>query len=55
MIDPKGLRGFRPEHRRSLDPDETEGRMIYRAHAEAAARRQLALTRRVRMAEPDEA
>lgn len=47
MIDPKGLRGFRPEHRLINDPDETEGRMIYRALADAEARRQLAITRRV--------
>lgn len=33
-IDPKGLRGFRPERRKSLEPDETEGRMIYRPMAE---------------------
>lgn len=47
VIDPKGLRGFRPERRKSLDPDETEGRMIYRAIADAEAGRQLALMRRV--------
>lgn len=50
MIDPKGLRGFRPEHRTSNDPDETEGRMIYRAIANAEARRQIAMQRRVRLA-----
>ena len=37
-IDPKGLRGFRGDIRRSNDPDETEGRALYRARAEAEAR-----------------
>jgi hypothetical protein len=58
-IDPKGLRGFRPEHRISLDPDETEGRAIYRAKANAEARMQMGLSRRVildeRLTPPDEA
>lgn len=49
MIDPKGLRGFRPEHRKSLDPDETEGRMIYRDLANSEARMQMGLVRPVRL------
>lgn len=49
MIDPKGLRGFRPDHRRSNDPDETEGRSIYRARADAEARRQIAMTRKIKL------
>jgi hypothetical protein len=49
VIDPKGLRGFRPEHRVSNDPDETEGRMLYRALANAEARRAFALQRRARL------
>jgi hypothetical protein len=53
-IDPKGLRGFRPDHRQSRDPDETEGRMIYRARAETEARRSLSMARRVRL-KPKEA
>jgi hypothetical protein len=48
-IDPKGLQGYRPEHRRSGDPDETEGRMIYRARADAEARQQLARTRKIKL------
>lgn len=47
-IDPKGLRGFRPDYRRRNDPDETEGRAMYRAAAEAQARKDMAMTRRVR-------
>lgn len=31
------------------DPDETEGRLLYRQIADAEARRQLALTRKVRL------
>ena len=49
LIDPKGLRGFRPERRQSCEPDSTEGREIAHAIADAEARRQLALTRRVTM------
>ncbi len=38
------------------DPDETEGRRLYRARAEAEARRQLAYERhRVRLKKEDEA
>ena len=48
MIDPKGLRSFRPDHRTiGSGPDETEGRMLYRARADAEARRQIASTRKV--------
>jgi hypothetical protein len=58
-IDPKGLRSFRAEERRSLDPDETEGRAIYRAKANAEARMRMGLSRRVilddRLPSPDEA
>ncbi len=50
MIDPKGLRGFRPERRRTNDPDETEGRALYRSKADAEARMQLALMRPMRLA-----
>lgn len=49
MIDPKGLRDFRPDRRRLNDPDETEGRAIYRERADAEARQQLAMTRKVRL------
>lgn len=49
MIDPRGLRGFRPDRRKSGDPDETEGRMIYRARANGEARMSIALARRVRL------
>lgn len=49
-IDPRGLRGFRPDRRRSLDPDETEGRAIYRATADAEARMQMAwAARKIRL------
>lgn len=54
MIDPKGLRNFRPDHRRLNDPDETEGRALYRALAEAEARKSMGITRRVRLKEPGE-
>ncbi len=55
MIDPKGLRGFRPDNRRpGSGPDETEGRAIYRALAEAEARRSIAMTRKVRLKGKDE-
>lgn len=48
MIDPKGLRGFRPDNRRIVDdPDETEGRALYRALAEAEARKSIGITRKV--------
>ena len=50
-IDPKGLRGFRPDRRpHGSGSDETEGRMLYRARADAEARLQIALTRKMRMA-----
>ena len=45
-IDPKGLRGFRPDRRKSNDPDETEGRMMERAAAEREAAR---IPRKVRL------
>lgn len=48
-IDPAGLRGFRADRRKTLDPDETEGRAIYRARADAEARREIALSRPVRL------
>lgn len=51
-IDPRGLRGWRPDERRVNEPDETEGRAIYRARAEAEARRELALLRPVRLLRP---
>lgn len=31
------------------DPDETEGRLLYRQRADAEARMQMAMTRRVRL------
>lgn len=37
-IDPKGLRGWRPDNRRVNDPDETEGRALYRARADSEGR-----------------
>lgn len=46
-IDPKGLKGFRPDRRRSNDPDETEGRALYRARAEAEASRSINMARKV--------
>jgi hypothetical protein len=46
-IDPKGLRGFRGDMRRSNDPDETEGRALHRARAEAEASRSLNKARKV--------
>jgi hypothetical protein len=47
MIDPKGLRGFRGDRRRSLDPDSTEGRELAHARAEAEARRSISMARKV--------
>jgi hypothetical protein len=35
------------------DPDETRGRAIYRARAEAEARMSIGLARRVRLATPN--
>lgn len=49
MIDIVGLRGFRRDVRKSGDPDETEGRMIYRARAEGEARMSIARAIRVRL------
>lgn len=49
MIDPKGLRGFRPDERVSSEPDSTEGREAELARAEADARMALAMARRVRL------
>lgn len=49
MIDPKGLRNFRPERRRSNEPDATEGREIAHAISEGEARRSLAMTRKVEL------
>lgn len=42
-IDPKGLRGFRPDRRRSLEPDATEGRELAHATADRDARMSLAM------------
>ena len=53
MIDPKGLHNFRPDNRRrGSGPDETEGRAMYRALADAEARRSIASTRKVKMKDP---
>ena len=46
-IDPKGLKNFRPDRRRYNDPDETEGRALYRYLAELQARRDFWMTRRI--------
>ena len=46
-ISPVGLRGFRPDRRTRLDPDETEGRAMYRALADRDAARSLGMARRV--------
>lgn len=40
-----GLRGFRPDHRKGNDPDETEGRNIAHAQANGLARMQAAMAR----------
>lgn len=48
-----GIDGFRPERRKSLEPDETEGRMIYRQRADGEARMQEALSRRRVRLKPD--
>lgn len=40
---------------RRTDPDETEGRLIYRQRANAEARMSLNLARRVRLKAPAEA
>lgn len=45
MIDLIGLRGFRRDKRTLNDPDETEGRAIYRAQADAEGRRSIGLAR----------
>lgn len=47
MTDTRGSQGFRGDRRRGRDPDETEGRAIYRARAEGEARRSLAMARKV--------
>lgn len=47
IFDIKGLCGFRPERRRSLEPDATEGREKAHAYAEAEAARSIALARKV--------
>lgn len=53
MIDPKGLHNFRPDNRRrGSDPNETEGRIMYRARADAEARRSIASARKVKMKDP---
>lgn len=39
---------------RNNDPDETEGRRLYRAYAEGAARLSIGLARRVTYAPPEE-
>lgn len=46
-IDPKGLRGFRRDRRRSKEPDATEGREAEHAAAERDAARSIAMARRV--------
>lgn len=46
-IDPIGLRGFRADRRRSLEPDATEGREIAHGYAEADAARSIGMTRKV--------
>jgi hypothetical protein len=51
MIDPKGLRGFRGDMRRSNDPDETEGRALYRGRADAEARMSMWRDRKVKLKE----
>ena len=53
-IDPRGLRGFRPERRKSNDPDSTEGRETEHALAERDARRSLASARRISLRKTDE-
>lgn len=54
-IDWRKVPGYRIDVRpHGSGPDETEGRMIARAEAEAEARRSIAMTRKVRMKKDDE-
>lgn len=48
-INPIALQKHRSSNQRRDDPDETEGRALYRAYANAEASMQMGLSRRVRL------